>query len=113
MSVEGFPQCDCKAVSPDATDQEFLISVVQPSGIVALLPNWGCLGLHPIGNLMCRGAETFIRSCSLFGLGLAWVVLKHIGKVRRVLLSLDDSLWNHHGERAYWPARGRLEMQSF
>jgi hypothetical protein len=59
----------------DASDQDFLVFVVWPSGMVAMLPSRDSLGLHPIGDPMCRGARTLIRSCDFVGLGLAWMGL--------------------------------------
>lgn len=55
----------------DASAQDFLALVVCPSGLVAVLPSRGHLGLHSVEDTMCRGAKTLIRSCGLVGLGLA------------------------------------------
>lgn len=63
---------DCVSLGVlDASNQDFLVFVVWPSGMVALLPSRDRLGLYPIG--VCRGARTLIRSCDFVGLGLAWV----------------------------------------
>lgn len=44
----------------DASAQDFLALVVCPSGLVAVLPSRGHLGLHSVEDTMHRGAKTLI-----------------------------------------------------